>query len=164
MKALIILMMSGMMMFFQNCQRMALTSSDSEGLLKAGVLAPVNSNGSEDAQGDIPQPGETPPGGGTPELPVVDTSGDTGEYVCILNGPGKSIKLGLTAGGAPAGQHKIKAVLCMTENACLNIASQAFEVQGAYFRGYCKLPHGNPHVIHITEGQLQEKVNKILAQ
>lgn len=91
-----------------------------------------------------------------------DADDADGRFVCILEGPGKSVKLGMT--DALGGQNKIPKVLCMSRAACLDIASQAFEVKGPEFRGYCKLPHGNPHVIHVTDEELQQKVDDFLSQ
>lgn len=96
---------------------------------------------------------------GSPGSPVVDSGGGN---VCILQGPGKSVKLGQNPDAVPGGQHKIPGVLCMSARACLEIASQAFEVKGPEFRGYCKTPHGNPHVFHVTDAQLQVKIDDYL--
>jgi hypothetical protein len=108
----------------------------------------------------------TAPGnsGGAPGHNKDDGSVDQGDgNVCILDGPGKSVKLGISDTGVMGGQHPIPGVLCMSANACLNIASQIFKVKGPEFRGYCKLPHGNPHVTHITDAQLQAKVTALKA-
>lgn len=140
-----------------------------------------------DETGQITQPA-TPvrPGNGnnnlpTPQVPVVnndegddDDEDDDGKeygeeeaedddgqlYVCILEGAGKSIKLGM-ADGAVAGQNQIPNVLCMSKKACLEIAGAKFEVLGAYKRGYCKDPKGNPHVMNISDKDLKDKCDKI---
>lgn len=133
-----------------------------------GVLAAVESNDSGISDDDLtsppPLPGDdsVPPEG---EAPGEDDAGSepgnsTGNFVCILAGPGKSLKLGILS-GAPKGQHKVPSVLCMSETACLEIASQAFEVKGPEQRGYCKSPQGNPHVHHVTDAQLQALVDAL---
>lgn len=158
---------------FQNCQKAAISASDSY-----SKLTPVVQNDPEDgdANGELEQPATpedpvdppAPPtrpgnGNGNPGAGNNGNSDDyTGNYVCILEGPGKSVKLGMSVEGVPRGQNKIPQVLCMSKNACLNIASQAFGVKGPYFRGYCKLPQHNPHVTHITDADLQTKVDDLL--
>lgn len=157
-----------MVLSFQNCQKAALSSGSNDNLSKAdGVLTPVTANDPEDAQGTILQPDAPTSDTPTTDTPPTDmgpyTSVDSGDgNVCILDGPGKSVKLGMTSAGVPKGQNKIPQVLCMSANACLKIASQYFVVKGPEFRGYCKLPHGNPHVTHISDADLQLKINDLL--
>lgn len=170
-----------LMMGFQNCQPAKVSASDS-----SSKLAPLTQNDVEDtADGAVAQEGEDPAAPVDPVDPIPPTNPPTsenppgkkppktppggganadgsGQYVCILEGPGKSVKLGVL--NDLGGQHKIPQVLCMSRAACLNIASQAFEVKGPEFRGYCKLPHGNPHVVHVTDAELQTKVDEYLKQ
>lgn len=159
----------GTVVLFQNCQGANYTASSSQqSSLKPGELGEVVSNDPEDATGEIEQPatpvdddnqdpGTNPPGKDKNK----DKSAD-GQNVCILAGPGKSVKLGMGSDGTMHGQNPVPEVLCMSANACLNIASQIFDVKGSYFRGYCK-SNGNPHVSHITDAELKAKVNAILA-
>ncbi|MGE0529652.1 MAG: hypothetical protein AB7G93_08460 [Bdellovibrionales bacterium] len=87
----------------------------------------------------------------------------SGNYVCILEGPGNSIRLGLVSEGL-SGKHGTPSVLCMSKSACLEIASQAFPVKSAKVsNGYCKDEGGNPHVIHITDAELQAKIDGLRA-
>jgi len=81
----------------------------------------------------------------------------TGEFVCILDGPGKSVKLGLIDGDLQ-GKNAVPSVVCMTERACGQIVARAFAVKSAEKRGYCKIDSGNPNVIHMTDAQLEAKV------
>jgi hypothetical protein len=139
-----------------------------------------------DTSTDTEQPtvGSEPPTTGTESPPVVGTDPSTakdhgsdhsnghatqdasndsaGTYVCILAGPGKSVKLGMTSGSVLQGQNPVPGVLCMSANACLNIASQGFSVKGPEFRGYCK-PHGNPHVTQISDAALLVKIQALVA-
>ncbi len=179
-RTLIILGLGVLLVGFQNCQKAQISASDSY-----SKLEPVVQNDVEDGvDGTLEQPAtpedspvvEAPPappagpgngngngnGGGNNDTPNGGNKNYTGNYVCILEGPGKSVKLGMSTEGVPRGQNKIPQVLCMSKNACLNIASQAFGVKGPYFRGYCKLPQRNPHVTHITDAQLQVKVDDLL--
>src|SRR5262249_43077053 len=136
---IVLLGLAGLLTTFQNCQpaRISSSSSDTAVVDKADLqLTPVVAYDPEDANGSISQTS----GAGESSL---------NHFACILEGPGKSIKL-----GSSGGQHQIPQVLCMSQEACLEIASQAFEVKGPEFRGYCK-PQGNPHVAHVTNEDLQ---------
>lgn len=96
---------------------------------------------------------------------------DEREYVCVLDYPGKSVKLGIDKHDNfvedpglgnihNTAKHSTKQrVLCMTKSACLNIASQKFDVVSAEFRGYCK-HHHNKHVVHISDSDLQKKIDE----
>lgn len=82
-----------------------------------------------------------------------EDSDGSGKYICILEGSGKSIRLGYSGGGlVEIGQ--TPKVVCMSQNACLNIVSQKFSVKGPEERGFC--PNKNPHVIHLTDSQLSD--------
>ncbi len=167
---------------FQNCQPAKISASETA-QSKTELLA-VTANDPEDVAGQVAQTGSdtpTPPSTTpvvpeTPVIPVRPGNGNGngagankppatdngGGNVCILAGPGKSVKLGQSAAAVPGGQNPIPGVLCMSAKACLEIASQAFDVKGPEFRGYCKLPHGNPHVTHVTDAELQIKINAFL--
>ncbi len=169
-RILIIVSLAFLLCGFQNCQPAKISGVNNVASKADGDLTPVVSNDPEDeAEGEIEQPAAPPaadrPGNGNAN--DNDNNNDNGQndyagnYVCILEGPGKSVKLGMSTAGVPGGQNPIPQVLCMSKNACLNIASQVFGVKGPEFRGYCKLPHGNPHVTHITDAQLQLKVDDL---
>lgn len=160
-RAFLIFSMGFLVAGFQNCQKAEISSASTDASAKVdGNLIPVTANDPEDASGSVLQPGEMQtPNTITMEPPVVGNhvGSSSADYVCILEGPGKSVKLGIDS--RLQGQNPVPGVLCMSANACLKIASQAFGVKGPEFRGYCKLPHGNPHVSHITDADLQAKVN-----
>lgn len=166
-RAFLIISMGFLVAGFQNCQKAEISSASTDASAKVdGNLIPVTANDPEDASGSVLQPGELQTSNTiTMEPPVVPppapgngnhVDSNSGDYVCILEGPGKSVKLGIDS--RLQGQNPVPGVLCMSANACLKIASQAFGVKGPEFRGYCKLPHGNPHVSHITGADLQAKV------
>lgn len=79
-------------------------------------------------------------------------------YICILEGPGKSIRLAYAANGL-YGKVGTPQVVCMSENACLNIASQHFDVKLAAKRGFC--PNKNPHVVEFSDAQMQSKIDEL---
>lgn len=139
-----------MIMMFQNCQKASFTSATSSS--RGKVLGQIGQLDDDDTSGSITQPG----GGSN-----IGPSDNSGPYnVCILDGPGKSVKLGATEAGVPRGQNKVPGVVCMSPNACLNIVSKRFKVKGPEFRGYCKVG-GNPHVFHASDAQIKEKIDKL---
>lgn len=174
-KYIVVAAMAVVLAAFQNCQQMNTGAGDADASSKVsgGQLTEVVQNDPEDnATGNINQPSEEEseaprPGnaGGTPGNSGNNNGKNAGGlFVCILDGPGKSVKLGQVIGAAPAGQNPVPAVLCMSENACLNIASQVFTVKGPEFRGYCKLKNGqphNPHVNAITDAALQKLIDEL---
>jgi hypothetical protein len=89
-----------------------------------------------------------------------DHSGSSSKaaFVCILEGPGKSVKLGLRTSSLAAGNSADQAV-CMSQNACLNIASKAFSVKMADRRGFCKHSSASGRV-SMTDAQMEEAVSK----
>lgn len=83
-------------------------------------------------------------------------SGDHG-YVCVVAGSGKSHKIAFLSHlqskeGTPS-------EVCMSRVACEEIISQVFEVKGAAKRGFC--PNKNPHVIEMSDAQIQELVDAL---
>ena len=82
-------------------------------------------------------------------------------YLCILEGPGKSVKLNyVTESGAYADESASHAA-CMSKHACLNIASQAFDVKLAERRGFCKTAAAKSGRVHLTDKQVEEAVAKV---
>lgn len=83
---------------------------------------------------------------------------EEGVYVCVLEGHGRSIKLGYVEGEL-TGKVATPQDVCLSKNACLNIVSQAFEVKSAEKRGFC--PNKNPHVVHFSDEEIQALIDKI---
>ena len=82
-------------------------------------------------------------------------------YVCILDSsPGKSIRLGIISQSLEAVGSTPQTV-CISKNACENIASKVFSVAGASKRGFCH-DNRNPHVVQLTDEQVQTLIDKIL--
>ena len=79
-------------------------------------------------------------------------------YVCVLEGPGNSIKLGFLQNvlepknGTPQD-------VCMTEHACEDIVSQVFAIKGPAARGFC--PGRNPHVVSLSDSEIQSYVDAL---
>lgn len=85
-------------------------------------------------------------------------SSSAANFICILEGPGKSVKLGLRPNSLAAGTSADQAV-CMSQNACLNIASKAFSVKMADRRGFCK-HSGTSSRVSMSDAQMEEAVTK----
>lgn len=83
---------------------------------------------------------------------------DGAEYVCILDGPGNSVRLGIVSEALQAVGHT-PTTLCMSQSACLQIANQKFVVKAAVKRGYCN--GHNPNVIQISDEDFQAKINAL---
>lgn len=116
-----------------------------------------------DDDGDVRRPpGQNrPPVGVRP--PVMPRpghgSGDGQNFVCILEGPGKSMKLGLIDNELRA-KRATPSSVCMTKHACLNLVSQRFGVKSAKKVGFCK-GNGAPkaHTIRLSDDEILELLN-----
>jgi hypothetical protein len=87
-----------------------------------------------------------------------DGNAQGANYICILEGPGESVRLGVLSDVLQDNGHTPDTV-CMTKEACLNIVSQKFQVKDAVVRGFC--PGKNPHVVPLTDAQIKEKIDKL---
>lgn len=58
-------------------------------------------------------------------------------FICILDGKGKSIHVGLVEGQLDEVGSTQKTI-CMSKSACLNLVGKKYSVEGPAFRGYCK--------------------------
>lgn len=84
-------------------------------------------------------------------------SSESGKYICILEGPGKSVRLGFDSEQLVAvGQ--TPQVVCTTQRACEEIVSQAFEVKTVAKRGFCGK---NPHTHSLSEADIAELLGLI---
>jgi len=168
-KSIVIISMGLMMMLFQNCQQASFAGGVDSSSKSQGALTPLVAEDPDDLKNPdvITDPDVNPedtssdnPPAPPPVVTQVPDSSATGNYVCILGGPGKSVKLGMSSEGRLRGQNKIPKVVCMTREACLDIASRVFVVKGPELRGYCK-SGGNPHVTHLSNGAIDLKVRDL---
>lgn len=158
--------------FFQNCSGVSFQDANEPKLIsKAGTML---DNENQVTDGEDTTPTEPPTtelvdeeldpelvdNESDPEEPIVDDPvvEDSGElnFICVLNGPGKSHYLHLIEGGFENAVSTPKAV-CTSRTACEDIVSQAFEVKEAKFKGACK---NNPHVVRLTG----EEISSLLGQ
>lgn len=84
----------------------------------------------------------------------MDEQDDSKDLVaCILDGPGKSIKLGLIQDHF-AGDQSVANSVCISRHACLDLVSKKFDVKEAEDgRGYC---NGNPNVIRLDDKEVAD--------
>lgn len=97
----------------------------------------------------VASPGASP--GASPRPSPSPSSASLLRFVCVLEGPGHSVKVGFSSGSL-SGQVGTPRDVCMTENACLNIISTQFNVKAVKQVGFC--PDSNPHVIPMTDSQI----------
>lgn len=76
-------------------------------------------------------------------------------YVCILEGPGKSVKAGIVS-DLLGGGRSAAASVCMSRRACLELMSQKFAVKAAEKRGYC--PAKNPNAVNMSDAEIKAKL------
>jgi len=158
------------------------TSQESEPEESAAVVAPVEvvavgspeedgkdgkdgedgKDGKDGKDGEDGEDGEDGKDGGEGSVEVEapaaeDTSSGSDDVgVCILEGNGKSLKLGL-AGSHLAGVKAMASAVCVSQKACLELVPQKFNVQASYDRGACG---GNPNVVILTDAQVQALLDK----
>ncbi|MDZ4660104.1 MAG: hypothetical protein SGJ18_00660 [Pseudomonadota bacterium] len=143
-------------LFFQNCSKVGFSSNSGNLTKVAGDPGATSANVSEDGDDNL-----LPLGDGEGEGEVVEEDGDddsdglAANYICILKGPGKSIRVGFV-GGELVEHGRTPKVVCMSRSACLNIISKAFDVKYPVKRGFC--PNKNPHVIPFSDSELQDLI------
>jgi hypothetical protein len=80
------------------------------------------------------------------------TRNNSGEFVaCILDGPGKSIKLGIMSEKLD-GVNSVAESVCVTRQACLDLVPTMFKVKGVETRGYCD---HNPNVRRLSDAEVK---------
>lgn len=169
MKHLILFILLSVFVVFQNCGKVEFYSSNGTLMPKtdneevSAIDDDVNSDEPSDEPSVDEPPIEEPPVAQEPEPP--GNSGQdrpnqqgNGRFICILEGPGKSVRLGISSELMLENGHTPDTV-CMSERACREIVSQKFQVKGPEERGFC--PDHNPHVISMTDEQIQEKINSL---
>jgi hypothetical protein len=113
--------------------------------------------GDDVADNDDDAPGDDVPGDDVPGDDVSEVAQGAMNYICILAGPGKSVRLGISNDALQA-NGRTPATVCLSQHACLDIVSQAFDVKSVEKRGYC--PNKNPHVVPLTDAQIQAKIGQ----
>jgi ferredoxin len=93
--------------------------------------------------------------------PKSESSSDSGLFACVLGGPGKSLRVAYDVNAGLHGKNGTPDDVCMSENACMKIVSEVFEVKEAVKRGYCQ---HNPHIHRFSDEQIQKLVDKIKTQ
>jgi hypothetical protein len=90
-----------------------------------------------------------------------DSRDDTSQsnYLCVLEGPGKSVKLNYVSGPGAFADESASDAACMSKHACLNIASKAFRVKLAEQRGFCQNSSRSGRV-RLSDKQVEEAASK----
>lgn len=83
----------------------------------------------------------------------VDSVNAQDEVVCVLDGPGNSIKLGIIDNALDGSNHAISSAVCISRSACLTKVSAKFTVKGIFpgSKGVCG---HNPNLTHLSDAQL----------
>lgn len=169
-KALYIILLGSLILGFQNCSSEVGFSNESGGGLlteknaTAGII-PMEIEEPEtisDNNDDIDVNSDDEETSTTPNEEAT-TEDSPHNYICILEGPGFSVKIGYIDGQLLEKNATPKSV-CMSQEACTEIISQKFAVTRPAKRGYChtqgSLP-ANPHVVEMSDAQLQALVDAI---
>lgn len=168
MKALrfsIIVGMGLMIVSFQNCSKASFGSS--EGVLSKASLVPVDDTSDPDSGGSVVTNGDDSENnhqGDHDSAESTDnqnsdhqcsreyTKNNSGEFVaCILDGPGKSLKLGIMSEKLD-GVNSVAESVCVTRQACLDMVPTMFKVKGVEARGYCD---HNPNVRRLSDAEVK---------
>ncbi|MGE3760011.1 MAG: hypothetical protein AB7H97_19745 [Pseudobdellovibrionaceae bacterium] len=136
MRLSIIMGLGLMIVSFQNCSKTSFSTVEGAQAKASEVLVPMDTDPDSVDQND---PKKEDHGKQCDRDKDIDK--ENGEFVaCILDGPGKSIKLGIMSDKLD-GVNSVAESVCVTENACLNLVSASFKVKGVEDRGYCKHNH-----------------------
>jgi hypothetical protein len=120
----------------------------------------VNRPGNSGQAGTPPGQAKDQPGQGPgKDMGHNSLVGEAQLYRCVVNVTGKSHHIGLINGQAAVDKGTPQ-TLCMSENACLNIMSAAFDVKEAKFTGYCK--NNKAHTHPINDGEALALVTELL--
>jgi len=133
--------------FFQNCSK----GSETFSALNAQAVA----SGTDAPTGGLSTTTDDP-GSGSGSSCSGHGSANDQSNICIIHAPGKSLKLAYDD-SVLAEQNAVPKVICTTADACLNIASQKFDIQSTERRGYCN--GHNPNVLHLSADQLQQLID-----
>ncbi|MES2767694.1 MAG: hypothetical protein V4596_00995 [Bdellovibrionota bacterium] len=148
---------------YQNCGKKMDFASNSSGvgISEDTTLQPIEDTSDDDsAEGpDVEYP-EEPPTEQIVDHPSNNSQGNDNQngnssrsdqvYICILDGSGKSQRLGLsnnqlvTVGSTPL-------TVCTTKRACLEFVSKKFNVVSAEYRGFCKENKGHSQQVSESE-------------
>jgi hypothetical protein len=144
---------------FQNCSKTEFSSGEASSVSEKGALVELTAE--EEAAGELDQLNQKEPKKSCRDRKQAQVQAgfesQQGLVACILNRSGKSLKLGYVESSL-SGVTSVAQSVCISPAACLNIVSQAFQVEGVYDRGYCD---HNPNVKRLTDAEVQSLVEKI---
>lgn len=162
MRLITILIGAVLMVGFQNCSQVDFAPADEEALVgKADFSseevadAEAEDDGSV-ADDDLAKDDDDVADDDTGKPSCKDKSDR--KYICILDGAGKSVRLG-SSDELLMENGRTVATVCMSKKACLDIVSQKFEVKSAEIRGFC--PDRNPNVLSLSDEQVQAGIDEL---
>lgn len=85
-----------------------------------------------------------------------DEKSSNAKYVCVLDGPGKSIRLGLSSAGLSDNTSTVNDI-CMSKRACEEVVSKAYTVKSAEKRGYCG-DSNRADIVQMSDAQVDEAI------
>jgi len=80
---------------------------------------------------------------------------DDDEVVCVLDGPGNSLKLGIIDDSLDGSNNSIANAACISKSACLNKVSSKFKVKGIFPGSHGVCEH-NPNIAHLTDEEVSD--------
>ncbi len=147
--------------FFQNCGMNVRFANMDGKLLAKNVSDDDGDNGGQGDPDESPTPepsasptatpGESPSPSASPTATPLEGDGGPLTFVCVLEGPGRSVLLGyleeelVASGNTPD-------TICTTKRGCEDIVSLKFDVKEAWEREYCS---HNKHVRQADEATLR---------
>lgn len=87
------------------------------------------------------------------------------EYICGVNGPGKSDRIGITENEQLTPEHDShqgKKLVCMSQHACETLARKAFPESHTIRYGWCKTD-SNKNVKHISDEHMKALIDKFIS-
>lgn len=127
------------------------------------VAKSVSGESIDDVEGSLvpiaeatPNVTDAPDATATPGLVVIAEVEGPKNFVCILEGPGRSVVLGY-ADEQMAVSKSTPATICTTERGCLEIAAAKFSVKEAVHRSYCD---HSKNVVVADEATLQRLISR----
>ncbi len=142
---------------FQNCSEVGFSNASDKGTL---VAKDVGGTTVDTGDGTTTTPDTTTTDTTDTDTDTDDTTEvpDTAhEYVCVLNGNGKSQKIGFI-NGKLLSKNATPDDVCMSAEACTDIISTKFDVYGPEKRGFCP---GKAHTIELTNTQIKAYVDAL---
>lgn len=140
---------------FQNCSEVGFSDANDSGALVATDLDGTDGPDTGEPTGPTTPPTTTPPP--PPPPPAAEVPDTPHHYVCVLNGNGKSEKIAYINGKLII-KNATPQDVCMSAEACTDLISQKFDVQGPEKRGFCP---GKAGTVELTNAQIKALIGAL---